>query len=151
MCEVEFRTTLSERQAVTCGSPECKRRYKREVASAKVAEAARRAYAEGTRKPARGISEREETLWPLLRGHGWRLRLRWTDETGSYELDFAQLEHRVNVEIDGPEHRHGHRPAKDAARDAELKRQGWRVVRIPNADVDANAERVAAQIHALVR
>jgi very-short-patch-repair endonuclease len=34
----------------------------------------------------------------------------------------------------------------DAKRDAELIRRGWRILRIPNADVDESPEKVARKI-----
>ena len=49
----------------------------------------------------------------------------------SFNLDFAHVEGKVNIELDGP--RHKSTPEKDAARDAILRNLGWRVIRIKHA------------------
>lgn len=49
----------------------------------------------------------------------------------SFNLDFAHVEGKVNIELDGP--RHKSTPAEDAARDAILRSLGWRIIRIKHA------------------
>ena len=51
-----------------------------------------------------------------------------------YRLDFAWPDHRVALEYDGFE-AHEHRRAEDAARDADLKRRGWTVIRADASDL----------------
>lgn len=46
-----------------------------------------------------------------------------------YLLDIAHLETKINIESDG-EYFHKHRKAKDRARDAYLRRRGWRIIRV---------------------
>lgn len=46
----------------------------------------------------------------------------------SFNLDFAHVEGRVNIELDGPCHKS--LPAADEERDAILRNLGWRVIRI---------------------
>lgn len=110
----------------------------------------RKDYASGKRKPARGVSEREEVLWESLRGGGWYWRMRWFDDFGCFELDFCLPERKVNVEIDGPEHQHRRRRELDEIRDAELRRRGWRILRIPNDEVDADPAAVLERVEAWV-
>lgn len=133
----------------TCGKPECKSQYAKNVMAAKVSARATAAYASGSRVPTRGISQREAALWPLLRRHGWDWRHRWFDDWGCFEMDFADFARKINVEIDGPEHGWARRREADEARDAELQRRGWTIVRIPNAEVDADPAAVAQRILAL--
>ena len=45
-----------------------------------------------------------------------------------YNLDFAHLGAKVNIELDGPYHYN--LPHEDAQRDAKLKELGWKVIRI---------------------
>lgn len=151
ICQTEFRTNLPITQAATCGHPECQRRYKREVAGAKLSRRMKADYAAGRRMPSIGLSPRELALWPHLRDAGWVWGLRWVDASGEYQMDFARLDQRLNVELDGDEHRWGSRPTRDAARDAELERQGWRILRIPNREVDADPAAVADRVLAWAR
>ena len=146
ICGEKFRTKHKLKFAVTCGKDVCKRRYKLEVAAPKTAAAMRAAYASGERPKVRGISPREQILWPLLISHGWEWRHRWFDEWGCFELDFSKYHERLAVEIDGPEHHWPKHREKDEIRDAELIRRGWKILRIPNSEVDASPEDVAKRI-----
>src|SRR5688572_15486121 len=56
--------------------------------------------------------------------------------TGPYIVDFACTKIRLAVETDGPSH--DSRARHDAHRDRLLSSVGWRVLRIPDADVFAN-------------
>ncbi len=47
-----------------------------------------------------------------------------------YTVDFAIYRARLIIEIDGPEHAVGEAPLRDRARDGELGRAGWRVLRV---------------------
>lgn len=61
-------------------------------------------------------------------------------------MDFALNEEKINVEIDGREHYHPKRKARDDKRDVELQRRGWRILRVTNAAVDASPEAVVEEI-----
>jgi very-short-patch-repair endonuclease len=47
----------------------------------------------------------------------------------SYHLDFAHVEGKVNIELDGPCHDH----SKNEERDTFLRTLGWKVIRINHA------------------
>jgi hypothetical protein len=49
----------------------------------------------------------------------------------SFNLDFAHIEGKVNIELDGPKHKSS--VEEDARRDAILRDHGWRVIRIKHA------------------
>jgi very-short-patch-repair endonuclease len=49
--------------------------------------------------------------------------------------DFACLERRLIIEVDGEGHSYGDQPRRDAARDALLRREGFLIVRIAAGDV----------------
>jgi very-short-patch-repair endonuclease len=70
----------------------------------------------------------------------------------SFELDFALVEHRVDIEVDGWAH-HGSRRAfeADRERDAELAAAGWLVLRFTWHQVKHRASWVAERIAAAVR
>jgi very-short-patch-repair endonuclease len=63
--------------------------------------------------------------------------------------DFACVEARLIIEIDGIAHNMGNRPERDVTRDAILTGKGWRVERIPAADVLKDVKVVAEAIVAL--
>jgi very-short-patch-repair endonuclease len=130
----------------TCRKPECKTTYHQTVIASKLSERARADYASGKRKPARGYSETEELVWELLRKLGWVWRLKWKEDGGWVEMDLAHMDRKLNVELDGREHFFPKRKARDQARDAKLTARGWKILRIPNAEVDASPEDVARRI-----
>ena len=63
------------------------------------------------------------------------LRFRRQHPAGPYVLDFACLDARVAVEVDGEAHGLEANPAHDEARDEWLIAQGYRTIRIPAREV----------------
>ena len=84
----------------------------------------------------------EVLLWQQLRKRPDALKFRKQFPIGEMTVDFACLERRLVIEIDGEGHSFGDQPRRDAARDAVLKREGFRVVRIAARDVLRNMEGV---------
>ncbi|WP_076072764.1 DUF559 domain-containing protein [Sphingomonas montana] len=87
----------------------------------------------------------EQALWKLLRAR----RLSGTKFTrqvpvGSYILDFAARTQKLAIELDGDTH--ATQVAYDAARTEFLQAQGYRVIRLTNADVMGNREGVLDSI-----
>jgi very-short-patch-repair endonuclease len=58
---------------------------------------------------------------------------------GPFVADFASIEHRLVVELDGGQHAES---SSDASRDNFLKGNGWRVIRFWNNDLMKNREGV---------
>jgi very-short-patch-repair endonuclease len=77
----------------------------------------------------------EVLLWQQLRKLPDGLKFRRQFPLGPITVDFACLEQRLVVEIDGQGHSYGDQPRRDAARDESLKREGFRVMRIAARDV----------------
>jgi very-short-patch-repair endonuclease len=77
----------------------------------------------------------EVLLWQILRKRPAGLKFRRQFPIGQMTVDFACLEKRLIVEIDGESHSFGNQPRRDAARDALLRREGFRVIRIAARDV----------------
>lgn len=50
----------------------------------------------------------------------------WAKGQPWFRLDFANVDGKINIELDGPYHKGG----KDAARDSILRALGWRIIRI---------------------
>lgn len=131
---------------ITCGDPDCVSQYRKGIGAQKLSERIKADFASGKRKPGRGYSERERLVWEYLRGRGWFWRLKWCQDDGWVEIDLAHFGKQLAVELDGPEHDWPKHRARDEARDAELTRRGWKILRIPNHEVDASPEDVARRI-----
>ena len=83
----------------------------------------------------------EVLIWRELRKRPGGFKFRRHHPLSELVLDFACLERRVAIEIDGRAHDVGDRPERDLRRDAYLRSRGFEVLRIPAAFVltDLNA------------
>lgn len=89
----------------------------------------------------------EVKLWEALRAkrlHGFRFVRQLP--LGPYVADFACRSRRLIIEVDGATHGEAHEVARDARRTAFLEGQGWRVMRVWNADVFENLTAVCDDI-----
>jgi very-short-patch-repair endonuclease len=89
----------------------------------------------------RNMTDAERVLWYRIRhkqidGHRFRRQV----PIGPYIVDFACLDVRLIVEIDGGQH--GDAVVDDGARDAWLAARGYRVFRLWNNDVIGNIDGV---------
>ena len=98
------------------------------------------------RKLRREMSPAEVKLWWALRQRPDGRRFRKQCPQGPYSVDFACLEARLAVEVDGDVHDRAGRPQHDARRDAYLKELGFEIMHIPAGDVFRNLEGVVAGI-----
>ena len=93
----------------------------------------------------RAPSVQERQLWKLLRDRRLGgLKFRRQVVIGRYVADFVCLRHRLIVEADGPHHAES--VEHDAARDAWVVSQNFRVLRFPNAQIENRAHEVIAAI-----
>ncbi|MHA3839948.1 endonuclease domain-containing protein [Sphingomonas aestuarii] len=89
-------------------------------------------------------TEAERALWHILRAKrlaGWKWKRQ--QKLGEYIPDFVCFGARLIVEADGSQHANSD---YDAARDAWLKSQGFRLLRFWNNDILSNPEGVAMAI-----
>ena len=87
----------------------------------------------------------EQELWQELRNRrAFRLKFRRQHPVGRFVADFACLDARLLIEIDG--YWHGLRKADDDARDRELKAAGFDVVRYDIEKHPMNARTLAEMI-----
>ncbi len=87
----------------------------------------------------------EALLWQVLRGRrlcGIKFRRQFPIESAI--ADFACIEHRLVVELDGDYH--DYTLERDQARQQRLEAAGWRVLRFCNDDVLSDVESVALAI-----
>jgi len=88
----------------------------------------------------------EVLLWQELRKRPDGLKFRKQFPIGEMTVDFACLERRLIIEIDGEGHSFGDQPRRDVARDALLRREGFRVMRIAARNVLRNMDGVLQYI-----
>ena len=82
----------------------------------------------------------EVLLWQQLRRRPGGLKFRRQFPTDRMTVDFACLERRLIVEVDGEGHSFGDQPRRDVARDALLRRDGFTIMRIAARDVLGDME-----------
>jgi very-short-patch-repair endonuclease len=89
-------------------------------------------------------TDAERIIWLLLRDRRLGgVKFRRQVPIGPFVVDFASVEHRLVVELDGGQHADS---LADARRDAFLAREGWCVLRFWNNDVMQNREGVLERI-----
>ncbi len=94
----------------------------------------------------RTLTDAERKLWYALRDRRLQtVKFRRQAPIGFYIADFLCVQHRLVVEVDGSQHAQS---SRDAARDAWLQREGYRVLRFWNHDVLTAHESVLATIAA---
>ncbi len=87
----------------------------------------------------------ENRLWyGFLRAYPLRFNRQYI--IGNYIVDFYCAAAKLVVELDGGQHYEDDGRQYDAARDAYLRSQGLRVLRIPNGDMTRSFEAVCAMI-----
>ena len=101
------------------------------------------------KKLRREMSLPEVLLWQRLKTRPNGLKFRKQHDAGKYVLDFYCHEVRLIVEVVGIAHDMGDRPERDEARDSEFAAKGFRVLRIPAADVLRNPDEMAEAIAAI--
>jgi len=91
-----------------------------------------------------GMTDAEQLLWYHLRRRQLaNQRFRRQVPIGPYVVDFACLETRLVIEVDGSQHLDSKR---DQQRDVWLSTAGYRVLRFWNHDVLSRTDSVLAQI-----
>ena len=96
-----------------------------------------------------GQTDAEHRLWQLLRANRFEgYKFRRQVPLDFYIADFVCFARRLIVELDGGQHAENQR---DDRRDAYLRAQGFRVIRVWNNDLSTNEEGVAELILASLR
>ena len=92
-------------------------------------------------------TESEATAWRLLRSlrlEGFKFRRQ--HPVGRYIVDFCCPQRRLILELDGGVHARPSQSRRDASRDRELRRMGYRVMRLPNGIVREAPELFVAKV-----
>jgi very-short-patch-repair endonuclease len=88
----------------------------------------------------------ERMLWNRLRGSPRGIAFRKQHPIDPYVADFYCALAKLVIEVDGEIHNRGEQPQRDVQRDDDLHAWGYRLVRIPAAEILRNADEVAASI-----
>jgi very-short-patch-repair endonuclease len=102
------------------------------------------------RDRARGMrkqpSQAERAVWEIVRDHRLGFKFRRQRPIDRYIADFACMEVKLIVEIDGSSHDLADQIAYDAERTSHLQALGWRVLRWRDAVVLSDAGATSALI-----
>lgn len=87
----------------------------------------------------KSMTEAEVVLWAFLRKRALRgFKFRRQHPIGPYVADFACIEAKLVVEVDGATHWTAEHLEHDAKRTDYMLRAGWRVMRVTNLDIFDN-------------
>jgi very-short-patch-repair endonuclease len=101
---------------------------------------------ERSKRLRRGATKAEKMLWFHLRCEQLGYRFRRQQPIGRYIADFACLERRLLIELDGGHHGNPRQLAYDEERTQWLESQGFRIVRFWNTTVFQELEGVVEAI-----
>jgi len=102
---------------------------------------------EMARKLRKRMTPQEVKLWVHLRS--WKQRgfhFRRQAPRDRFILDFVCLKHHLIVEVDGGQHNLDAHAQRDGSRDHHFIKQGFKVLRFWNSDIDRNLNGVLTQI-----
>jgi len=94
-------------------------------------------------------TEPERILWRHLRNRRLEYKFRRQVPLCGFIVDFACLEKKVVIELDGSQHGTERARATDTIRDARLKGAGFRVLRFANKQVYEDLPTIIEQIYAI--
>lgn len=99
-----------------------------------------RAFAKRLRQ---NLTKAEVILWVNIRKRAMSgARFRRQHPVGPYIADFACIQSRLIVEVDGATHATPEELAYDARRTKYLESEGWTVIRVNNSDIYENMDGV---------
>lgn len=94
-----------------------------------------------SRKLRHEMTDAEKHFWRHLRMRQlYGVKFRRQHPVGKYVLDFACIEQKIAIEVDGGQHMEN--PKQDEIRTAWLEAKGWQVLRFWNNEVLQNIDGV---------
>ncbi|MBN8647718.1 MAG: endonuclease domain-containing protein [Caulobacterales bacterium] len=100
----------------------------------------------------KNLTKAEAIIWNYLKGkkiEGVKFRRQFP--IGIYIVDFAAVEIKLIIEIDGATHSSDDRVKYDNARTQFLTSQGWKVIRVWNNDIYNNLNGILQSISQIVQ
>jgi len=92
----------------------------------------------------------EEVLWEALRGKALGTKFRRQHQISHFIADFASLDPKIVIEVDGGYHKTALQQQQDEAREFALLAEGFTVIRFTNEEVLEQTEAVLFTIAAVV-
>ena len=102
---------------------------------------------ENARKLRKNMTPQEQKLWYYLRNrfiNNYRFRRQFP--IGEYIVDFICREKRLVIEIDGSQHNEVGNIKYDEERTKFLEKEGYKVIRFWNNEIDNNIEGIIEEI-----
>ena len=103
---------------------------------------------EQARNNRRNPTKPERLLWYRLNRNQLGVHFRRQYPIGPYVVDFAAIQARLVIELDGLTH---HDTLSERARETYLEDRGWRVLRFRNEVVLTNIDRAVQQITTMLK
>jgi very-short-patch-repair endonuclease len=98
------------------------------------------------RRLRKSMTRAEVLLWAKLRGKALGYRFKRQSPIGPFVADFACVEVKLALEVDGATHGSNDEIAYDESRTRYFERNGWRVLRFWNREVIDNIDGVLESI-----
>jgi very-short-patch-repair endonuclease len=93
----------------------------------------------------------EIIFWSRVRAKRFRgLKFRRQHHIGKYIVDFVCLDKKIIIELDGWQHKEENKERYDKTRAEFLERQGFRIVRFWNNEINDNLDGVFLKIEELL-
>jgi len=96
----------------------------------------------------RAMTLPEKILWLSLRKNQLGIKFRRQQIIAGFIADFANLDHKLIIEVDGPSHKD--QKEYDEMRTNVLCDLGYRIVRFSNDDISGNCESVIERLKAII-
>ena len=96
-------------------------------------------------------TDAENILWNALSEQKLGCKIRRQHIVSQYILDFAYLDKRLAIELDGGYHNDADQQHDDAVRTKNLETLGWHVLRFTNDEVYNNLDEVLSSIKAAIQ
>ena len=101
---------------------------------------------ENARKNRLVLTDAERVLWEYLRRNALGVRFRRQFIIGDFIADFACIEKRLVVEVDGLYHLTDEQIEEDRKRTYHISQLGYRVIRFTNEEIMTDINKVVAKI-----
>ena len=105
-------------------------------------------YARENRK---NMTQSESILWSMIRGKALGVTFLRQYIIGDYITDFACLEPKLVIEVDGGYHSEPRQVDDDAIRQDWLEHQGFKVIRFTNEEVERDIDNTVNKIKTALR